>query len=496
MKEKIIDLIKAGELQKAFEIGEEVLGNLKDFYYTWTLLQSRYQDKKQENVKGLLSQEKYTLEMNRFNAELLELILKIESNIQKNFKQMEATAISLKDKLQNVLINSYEILEILSEGTSTITYKAKERFEDDVVAVRVLKNVNLFSETEAFEEVNKVKKLQHRNIITIFGRSPKNVEPKYVLMDYIQGIDVQTLVLEGGPRPLSETRRVLLKICDALYYLHKRKIFNADLRAARILIDREGEPMVSPFTVFRTQTDNNYEQIVSNLKCMSYQRLASKNYEQHTPQSNQFSLGVIAFLLLTGELLFDSDSIIDLIEIRSAFEKDEKFRAKKLARLEVPKPVVEIVTKLLSPRKKDRFPNMLAVIQALKNVFIDLDAHQLTAQESYSRACSFNPQIMHSLFEKINLEDTKEDYTLSHIALKLHNMIGLIIETNAHKSYLTKVMELEIYANLFFNNFKNFKACLFDLLEEYDYLWNDSIRDCWEKSFNETYAELKNKDEN
>lgn len=492
MKKKILDLIKDGKISESLNVGEEILSTMKNYYYSWMLLQSRFHDKSEANNKGILSEEKYTLEVNRLNADLLELILKIEESIKSNFHEQEGEVLSLKDKLQNVLIATYEIQDVISEGKSTVTYKAKERFEDDLVAIRVLKNDNLFSGTEAFDEINRVKKLQHRNIITVLGKSPKDTTPKYVMIDYVQGIDVQTLVEESGPRPINETKRILIKICDALYYLHKRKIFNADLRASRILIDGEGEPMISPFIVFRTKSENNYGQIISNLKYMSYQRLNSKDYKHHTPQSNQFSLGVIAYLLLVGEMLFDSESIIDLIESRSEFEKNEKFRVKKLSKIEAPKSIIEMVKRLLSPNRDSRYSSMLEVISTLKSIEIVLDKHQLVAQESYSRACSFNPKIMHSLIEKIYLEDEIDKFDIDSMALKLHNIIGLIIETNAHKSYLTKTMELEIYSNLFFNNFNNFKDILFSLLEEFDYLWDPNIKNCWEQSLNETHQELIN----
>ena len=56
---------------------------------SWMLLQSRFHDKSEANNKGILSEEKYTLEVNRLNADLLELILKIEESIKSNTNKLK-----------------------------------------------------------------------------------------------------------------------------------------------------------------------------------------------------------------------------------------------------------------------------------------------------------------------------------------------------------------------------------------------------------------------
>ena len=100
---------------------------------------------------------------------------------------------------------------------------------------------------------------------------------------------------------------------------------------------------------------------------------------------------------------------------------------------------------------------------------------------------------MYSLIDSISTEEIKKEYELNDIAIKFHNIIGLIIETNIHKSYLNKVMKLEFYSNLFSNNFDAFKENLFVLLEENDYLWSKDIKQSWEKILNGTYSELSKK---
>ena len=492
MKEEIIYSIRKGEIESALELGEQFLNTIKDHYFLWLNLQSKYNEIKGNYVSGLVSQSEYNISLNKINAEILEVVIKIDREIKtiEGKKYQEPT---LKNKLQNTLVDSYEILEVLSEGTSTVTYKARELLEGDIVAIRALKTESLFKESQAFEEVSRIKKVNHRNIISILGKSPMNVVPKHVILEYIDGRDLYSIVDEYGQRPISEIQNILLKISHALYYLHKRKIFNADLRASKILIDKEGEPMISPFIVFRTKDENNYRQIISNLKYMSYQRLNSKDYKHFDPRSNQFSLGVIAYLMIVGIPLFEEESLVDLIESRTKFEKDNKYRTEKLAKLEGPEDMVVLVRKLLSKERGNRYANMREVILALQNMDDNSNEYYRTAQESYSRACSFNSNLTFDLLKTV-FEQEPVEFQNTHIeslSMKLHNVISLLIETNSNKSYLMKVLHSQELSVIFTQFHPLFIEQLFKLLKESDYLWSEKVYEAWKITLDESLKGFK-----
>ncbi len=492
MKEDLIKLIRKGELQKALTKGEEFLKVMNDNYFLWTTLQSRFNDKKNQNTKGILSGEEYTKEFNLLNAQVLELILKIDSEIQEN-KNTSGVEETLKEKLQNSLLGSYEVLDMLSDGSLTTTFRAKELFDDDFVAIKTLKIDNHNSNGEVFEEINRVKNFNHRNLVSILGRSAVNASPKHVILEYIDGIPLNKIILENGSRPMGETKRILLKLCEALYYLHKRKVFNADLRASRVFIDKEGEPIFAPFILFRTKTDTNYDQIVSNLKYMSFQRLNSKDYKHFDPRSNQFSIGVLAYLLITGEPLFEGNSIVDLIEARNLFEKNDAYREEKLSKLDCSDDMKHLVKKLFAINRDDRYPSMFEIITDLRRMESFSNVNNFIAQESYSRACSFNPKITFELIKEINDRDFDSfpDLDINSFSKNIHNSISLIIETDSNKSYLMKAFQSIELSTLFLKYDKPFREVFYALLAESDYLWSEDIQFAWETTLNETFEEIK-----
>lgn len=108
------------------------------------------------------------------------------------------------------MIESYNITGVMSEGSSTVTFKAKELFNDDLVAIKSLRVDNLYAKTDAFEKVQKIKKINHRNIISILGKANPNENPKYVISEYIEGTDLLTLITENGLKPIWEVQRCRL----------------------------------------------------------------------------------------------------------------------------------------------------------------------------------------------------------------------------------------------------------------------------------------------
>ena len=498
MKERLIQLIRSGETKEAFEEGMAFLDKMKEHYYKWTTLQSKYNEKLNDNLKGVVSSKEHNTDLNRINFELLDLIIKIDKD-WRQIDRSETTRVQndlLKEKLQNQLLDQYEILDPISEGTSTVLYKAKELFGNDYVAIRALKSESLYNVSQAFDEVTQLKKLNHRNIVSVLGNSNLTASPKYVVLEYIDGIDIASIIEDYGPRPIMETKRILLKICNALYYLHKRKLFNADLRASRIIIDKEGEPIISPFIVFRTNSQSSYDQILSNLRYMSYQRLNSIGYKNPTPSSNQFSIGVLAYLLSVGEPLFPENSLVDLIEARIAFENDSEYRRAKLEKLTGPIEFIAVIKRLLSQNRESRYPYMMEVIHALNNVNLETHFHNRISEESYSRACAFNSELTYELIRRINKEDIEdiEDLNTTEFAKRLHNIISLVIETNTRKSYLLRAIQSEELFNLFFTHRSEFIQILLELISEYDYLWSPKIEIAWRQTLRETFEKLDTKE--
>lgn len=504
MKNKIINLVAKGEVNEAINQVEHFLEELKDEYFEWIALKSRYSELTKNNSKGVITQAEYTLGLNKINSLILNYNKRLDSIVNKSFEEKTSFAISQEgyiERLQNQISSQYTIVEKLGEGASTIVFKAKELLGNKFVTIKALKNQNLIQDSLAFDEINKVKNFKHRNIRTILDASNFKEYPKYIILEYIDGTDIQEIVEKSGARTLHETKKILLKISDALYYLHKRKIFSSDLRASRIMIDEEGEPILSPFSVFKTRTELSYLQIISDFRYMSPERLVSKNnILSGSPKSNQFSLGVLAYYLLTGEPLFSGDSLLSIIEDRKKFNTNKEYRAKKLKKLRSSNELTDFVIRLLSQKKEDRYDNVKKVIDTINKIKINTNLHCEIANESYQRSIAYAPDFIglfyKELFEKLPIAKQRileANIDIKRLKIMLHNSINLMIETNVDDSYIEKIKKIKGHKGLKIEDYQVFFDVFISLIKESDYLWSDTIQEAWNQTISEAIMDLSKK---
>jgi serine/threonine protein kinase len=490
MKDEVVKLIQQADLDEALKVGQQYLKTSKDFYYDLLILQSRFEDKEKDKRNGVISNEEYTIDINRISLDYLDLVQKIDDSLHTD-NYITSSINTFLERIQHILASRYNIKEVLAEGASTVMFKAMDLYARELVVIKALKIENLTSETKAFENVETLRDIRHRNIIEIKSMSQPRTSPSFVVLKYVNGGDLYEIIKENGRRTEHETRALMVKICDALYHLHKRKIFHADLRASRILIDDENEPVISPFSVFRTNSYNNFDQIIANLRFMSYERLSSKSYnETASSSSNQFSLGILGFFLLTGEELFNGDTLVDLMEDRYKFQNDEQYRAEKLALLQCQDEFKTIITKLLSPIKKDRYQNILVVKEQLQDIEFNLAPMEQIAFESYSRACSYNSTLTAdfiSILQEQKLMDIDPTIDPSQLAMRLHHIINLIIESDDENDYLSKVMESKNMQLFFQSSYKQVFPVFLSLMEKSDYLWSKDVEASWQAIFEKTF---------
>ena len=501
MKNKIIDQLTQGNTEEAIDEVEALLGALKDEYFKWAALKARYNKLKGENIKGIVSQAEFSVETNKINALVMEHFRDLEVLIGDYFSQSEKFSLSpegFKDRLQNKLMEQYQLLETIGGDDSTIFYKAQQWMGDRVVAIKALISQNLTHDSNAFTEVDKVKYLKHRNIRTIVDDARSKEYPKYVILEYIDGTDLRSIIENTGPRTVFETKRILKKICDALYYLHKRKNFTSDLRPSRVMMDEEGEPILTLFTGFKARGDSNYFEILSDFQYMSPERLNAKHgILEDNIQSNQFALGVLAYFLVTGQHLFFGDSLTDVIEQRQQFLTDSKFRENKFEQLRGPDEFKSIIKQLLNPTRKERFKNIKAVIKALDNCKVLSKAHYEIARESYQRCTALNPafisQFLDRLMEALPVAKTRigsEKVNRKRLEIMLHNSINIMIETNVDDSYMDRIRNIKGHKGLTKEDYTGFFELFKALVKENDYMWSTEIEKAWTLTLQESVDDL------
>ena len=215
-------------------------------------------------------------------------------------------------------LGDYKLKSLLAEGGMARIYRAIDVELEREVAIKVLLTTMVDSDTtlaERFQrEAKAVAKLEHENIIPIY-RAGQQDGYYYLAMKLIEGRDLSDELNELKQQyKLMNPRRMLHimeQVAAALDFAHKVDIVHRDVKPSNILIDTTGRALLSDFgLVLRKEIDQTLGTAFGTPRYISpEQALASEKAE---PASDIYSLGVIVYEILTGQMLFEAENAMQI----------------------------------------------------------------------------------------------------------------------------------------------------------------------------------------
>ncbi len=200
-------------------------------------------------------------------------------------------------------IDKYNILSILGHGAMGVVYKGYDKEIDRHVAIKVLHAHLLSGEMgEEFvqrfkHEVKAAAKCLHQNIVTIFNCGQNNGSP-YMVMEYVQGIDLREILKSQQKFTLSQTIGMVCNVLDALFAAHEMGIVHRDIKPANILLLDNGVVKVTDFGVARID-DSDLTQVGDVIGTPSYMSPEAKVGALVDNRSDLYSVSLVLFELLT-----------------------------------------------------------------------------------------------------------------------------------------------------------------------------------------------------
>ncbi len=219
--------------------------------------------------------------------------------------------VELLQKLRQATIGEYEIKGELGRGGMAAVFLAHDLHLNRKVAIKVMLPGLAYGERmwERFlAEARTAAKLDHPNIIYIHSVREKD-RFIYFVMKYVDGRPLDDILSRSGPLPLPVAQTILVEVARALDYAHREGVVHRDIKPANIMIDGKGHAIVMDFGIARVQDSEHFTQTGATIGTPAYMSPEQCHGHQVTAASDQYSLGVVAYEMLSGSQPFRGSPI-------------------------------------------------------------------------------------------------------------------------------------------------------------------------------------------
>jgi serine/threonine-protein kinase len=212
-------------------------------------------------------------------------------------------------------IGRYLVMDELGRGAMGIVYEAIDPLIGRKVAIKVI-HVESFADAgkaqflreRLFHEARSAGKLSHRGIVLVFDVGQQG-DLAFIAMERIEGPSLYQVLSTYGRLPLARALNILRQAADALDYAHRCGVIHRDIKPANIMLERGDIVKIADFGIAKITSTERLTLAGLVIGTPSY--ISPEHLEQLpcTAMSDQFSLAVVAFEMLTGRRPFHSDSL-------------------------------------------------------------------------------------------------------------------------------------------------------------------------------------------
>src|SRR2546422_1012716 len=254
-----------------------------------------------------------------------------------------------------------EVLGELGHGGMATVYLAHDLALDRSVAIKVLAPALLAmgeGMVERFKrEARTAAALSHPHIIPIYAVKESG-EVLYFVMKYVQGRPLDAVIRDVGPLAIPMVQLILAQVSDALSYAHRHGVVHRDIKSANIMLDEEGWAVVTDFGIAKVLQSQGLTLTGVTVGTPTYMSPEQCAMEEVTGASDQYSLGVVAYEMLTGKPLFEGDSIMSVMYAHF----NRRPRPVSALRPECPANLDAAVMRMLEKDPRARWPGMEDVV--------------------------------------------------------------------------------------------------------------------------------------
>ena len=261
----------------------------------------------------------------------------------------------------------YVTSELLGGGGMAQVFLARDEVLERDVAVKVLREQ--YAEDEEFverfrREALRVASLSHPNIVQVYDRGVSEDGRYYIAMEYVPGGTLKERIVRDGPMPSGTALAVAVQIAEALGAAHERGLIHRDVKPQNVLVTASGDVKVVDFGIARAAAADVISATSAVLGTARYMSPEQAMGQEVGPASDLYSLGVVLYEMLTGEVPFEADTPVAV----SMKHVDEMPRPPGEIRGEIPQEIDAVVLRLLAKDPGARYASAAALVADLDRV--------------------------------------------------------------------------------------------------------------------------------
>jgi eukaryotic-like serine/threonine-protein kinase len=261
----------------------------------------------------------------------------------------------------------YGLQKRIGSGGMAEVYLAHDRELDrDVAFKRLWEHYAQDEEVvERFErEARSAASLNHPNIAAVYDRGKTEDGSYYIVMELVSGGNLKERILKDGPLPASKTAELGLQVAQALRAAHERGVIHRDIKPQNVLLTESGQAKVTDFGIARAAAASTVTKSGFVLGTAYYLSPEQALGHPASPRSDLYSLGVVLYEMLTGELPHDAETQVGIVMKHVSGQ----LRPPKELNREVPEELNGVVVRLLARDPEDRYQDAAELIKDLERV--------------------------------------------------------------------------------------------------------------------------------
>ncbi|WP_129672075.1 Stk1 family PASTA domain-containing Ser/Thr kinase [Candidatus Chloroploca sp. Khr17] len=211
-----------------------------------------------------------------------------------------------------VLDGRYELEQKIGEGGMARIYLGLDRRLNRRVAIKI-PHRHFLSEKDFLErfrhEAQAAAMLAHPNIVDIYDVG-QDGDVHYIVMEYVDGTDLKTLILREGPLPVARAIDLATQIARGLQAAHRAGMIHRDIKPQNVIVTHDGQAHVTDFGVAKSHLSTALTETGISFGTVDYLSPEQAQGRPATAQSDIYALGIVLYEMVTARLPFTGDNAV------------------------------------------------------------------------------------------------------------------------------------------------------------------------------------------